>query len=236
MNQKINLIGITGRMMSGKDLTANIIQYLVYCKNNSKMSYSSWQLLQGNPYSGWEIKKFAQKLKQIASILTGIREERFEDQELKKQIMPIEWQELIYGGTNENAHYTEHTYRQFLQVLGTDCVRDGLHPDCWTNALFADFKPVHMPGLEFHTWDPDPMPSWIISDVRFPNEYHSIKSRGGIIIRKNGAEEFSSAIQNMHASETALDGFVFDYELDYCEEIETLVAQIKEILIKENIL
>ena len=35
--------------------------------------------------SKWEIKKFAGKLKQIASLLTGIPIEKFEDQEFKKK-------------------------------------------------------------------------------------------------------------------------------------------------------
>lgn len=272
--EKINLIGVTGKMGSGKDLTANIIQYLMYCKKNGKMSYSSWELLD-SPYSGWANKKFSKKLKLIASILTGIPANKFEDQEFKKTCLGEEWSYIdithsngipktdrisknernLYGnGLNsvllETSEY--YTVRSFLQRLATDCIRDGLHPDTWVNALFSDYNPIgykmNSNALSFEATfiggkmngiptNSEPIyPNWIITDVRFPNEYKAIKSRGGIIIRKYGVEEFSSSVQNFHKSETALDDFEVDYELHYCEEIETLIKQVKEILIKEEIL
>ena len=54
--------------------------------------------------------------------------------------MPIEWQSLITTPTNENTRYTENTWRWFLQVLGTDAVRDNIHENSWVNALFADYR------------------------------------------------------------------------------------------------
>jgi hypothetical protein len=73
------------------------------------------------------VKKFAGKLKQIASLLTGIPVEKFEDQEFKKLDMNPEW---------------GMTYREFLQNLGTEAMRDGLHTNVWVNALFADYVPI----------------------------------------------------------------------------------------------
>lgn len=195
------------------------------------MSYSSWQLLKGNPYSGWEIKKFAQKLKEIASILTGISVDKFEDQEFKRQPLDRSWTYPIQLHGEER--WVEMTVREFLQRLGTNSIRNNLHSNTWVNALFSDY-------LKYPKWDnsefKDVYPNWVITDVRFPNEYEAIKLRGGIIIRKFGAEEFSSAIQNLHESETALDNYEADHELHYCEDIETLIEQIKEILIKKEIL
>ncbi len=59
------IIGISGYSGSGKDLVGTIIQEISLNK--------------------WHIKKWAGKLKTIASILTGIPVEKFEDQEFKKK-------------------------------------------------------------------------------------------------------------------------------------------------------
>jgi ABC-type dipeptide/oligopeptide/nickel transport system ATPase subunit len=60
------IIGINGYSGSGKDAMGKIIQEL-------------------QPEKNWQIKKFAGKLKTIASILTGIPEEKFESEEFKKR-------------------------------------------------------------------------------------------------------------------------------------------------------
>lgn len=60
------IIGVSGYSGSGKDTVGKIIQKLC-------------------PKSNWQIKKFAGKLKEIASLLTGIPALKFEDQEFKKK-------------------------------------------------------------------------------------------------------------------------------------------------------
>lgn len=164
-----------------------------------------------------EIKKFAFKLKQIASILTGVPTAMFEDQEFKKLEMPKEW---------------SMTFRDLLQKLGTEVMRDGLHKDVWVNALFSDYKPFiysDIGGFEY--------PSWVITDTRFPNEFNAIKERGGINIRVVRPDMHS--LQDMlpsHPSETALDEYSFDYEIINNGTLEDLVEKVKVILIKEGIL
>lgn len=91
------IIGISGKIGSGKDTVGKIIQYL---------TYKPWTTLEGEkgkdaPYdlkdwlddgrgisishssNTWQVKKFAYKLKQICSLLTGIPVEDFEKQEVK---------------------------------------------------------------------------------------------------------------------------------------------------------
>jgi hypothetical protein len=83
------LIGINGYAGSGKDTVGKIIQYLLSAFNGvnlekilNKYEEYEWML---EEQSEWEIKKFAGKLKQVASLLTGIPIEKFEDQEFKKE-------------------------------------------------------------------------------------------------------------------------------------------------------
>lgn len=135
------IIGINGKIGSGKDTVGSIIQYLTD-ENVKGMSFEDWYA--SNVYSvyqatgKWEIKKFAGKLKQIASLLTGIDVEKFEDQEFKKLEMPECWNRLQQSGRSKV--WNPMTYRQFLQELGTEAMREGLHTNVWCNGLFSDYS------------------------------------------------------------------------------------------------
>lgn len=131
------LIGITGKLNVGKDQFA---QYLA-------------EEFRDRGYKP-EIKKFAGKLKAIASLLTGIPAEKWEDRAFKESSLGPEWDHM--------------SVRSFLQKLGTEAVRDGLYKNAWVNALFADFKEDSC---------------WIVSDMRFPNEMEAIIHHGGICVR-----------------------------------------------------
>lgn len=84
-----NLISISGSAGHGKDTVARIIQWLlsgnvgqVSVEDISNTKHHDWWL---EEQSGFEIKKFAGKLKEIASILTGVPIEKWEDQDFKKK-------------------------------------------------------------------------------------------------------------------------------------------------------
>jgi hypothetical protein len=87
--------------------------------------------------------------------------------------------------------------------------------------------------------------NWIITDLRFENEFKAVKDRGGINIRVNRNKNINTrdhsrsylSHQNIeHPSETALDYATFDYTIDNNGTIEELIVKVKEILIKEKIL
>ena len=200
------IIGISGRMGSGKNTVGDIIEKI--CLTNEGPLF--------------EQKAFAGKLKQIGSILSGVPVEYFEDQDFKKLPMGIEW---------------EMTYREFLQKLGTEAMRNGLHTNVWCNALFADyvskFNPTNtildeMSDMSYKNY----YPNWIITDLRFSNELTAIKKREGITIRVN-----RPGINLLdHPSETSLDTAEFNYTIDNSGTIEELIKKVKDILVKEKII
>lgn len=207
------IIGINGYSGSGKDTIGIIIQYL-NCRNVGNLSIEDvisdykayeWWL---EEQSTWEIRKFAGKLKDIAGHLTNIDVEKFEDQEFKKTDLGAEW---------------GMTVRDFLQKLGTDALRDGLHPNVWVNALMADYECVPADRAP-DGWDCD---NWIITDTRFPNEAEAIKSKGGIIIRvdRPGVKPI-----NPHPSEIALDNWNFDYKVVNISDIYSLKQTVEQVL------
>ena len=148
------IIGISGYSGSGKDTIGAVIQYLM-CQNKNNTSieeivnnndeHKDW--LEEN--SGWEIRKFAGKLKDIASHLTGIDIEKFEDQEFKKTLLGPEWGTVQHNPLNNIPVFGDVQFnslmsvRDFLQKLGTDALRMGLHDNVWVNALMADYKDVN---------------------------------------------------------------------------------------------
>ena len=169
-------------------------------------------IMQYTPYHRWQVKKFAGKLKDIAEILTGVPKINFEDQEFKKQDMGPEW---------------GMTYRDLLQKLGTEAMRNGLHENVWVNALFADYH--------FNIEEDEQMPNWLITDCRFPNELEAVKTHKGITIKV--IRDSGNTIGTTHASETALDDYTeWDYVVDNNGSIEDLKTQVFSILEKESLL
>jgi hypothetical protein len=214
------IIGVSGYSGVGKDTVGAIIQYLncpnvggksveEVCKNYEE---HEWWL---DEQSDWEIRKFAGKLKDIASHITGIDIEDFEDQEFKKTNLGREWWTLDYIKRYAEPFPTDDsipveitevlnpmTVRDFLQKLGTDALRNGLHPNIWVNALMVDY-------IEEES-------NWIITDTRFENEAIAIKNKGGIIIRvdRPGIRPI-----NDHPSEVGLDHWNFDYKVQNIDDI-----------------
>jgi len=192
------LIGLVGRAGSGKGTAAKIIQgYTMDSKMTSK----------------WKVVKFAGKLRKVASILTGVPVHKWEDREFKASTMGSKWATRM----GDDAYYM--TAREFLQRLGTNGIRDNVHPDVWINAIFADWKP------DSH---------WIIDDCRFMNEYQAIKSRGGLVIyleRETGTED-------LHISETEMQSFqhLCDAQIPNNGGIQDLTYLLRYFLIQHNII
>jgi hypothetical protein len=221
------IIGVSGYSGSGKDTVGAIIQY-IYANQEKPLSLPVERMVTDmdefglflEDESGWEIRKFAGKLKDIASHLTGFDIEDFEDQEFKKTNLGTEW------WTTCNEGLQPMTVRDLLQKLGTDALRNGLHPNVWVNALMADYTPVWTTDEGAH--DPvQELPNWIITDVRFKNEAQAIKDRGGIIIRID--RPFVKPI-NDHPSETDLDNWNFDYKIANVSDLISLNFTIENIL------
>lgn len=270
------LIGISGKIGSGKDTIGKIIQWLtcerirdIYINNFNDFFYQD-----DNKYNikeVYHIKKGADKLKDIVCILLNCTREQLEDREFKEKELGEEWTRYGYA-QGHNDHYrngewtksmhvipcTKEKYeeekrvnwqtayksvltpRLLMQLMGTECGRDIIHPNIWVNSLYANYTENS---------------NWIVTDVRFPNELKAIEDRGGITIRvnrldesqrlmiaksrrKTGASIASIIIDNaiVHPSETALDNAEFDFVIDNNGSIEELIDKVKEILITSKII
>jgi cytidylate kinase len=242
------IISISGKIGAGKDTVGSIIQYLTESSNN--ITYEEWlvnkEFSRFNP-NNWKIKKFADNLKDIACMMIGCTREQLEDQEFKKTLLGPEWRYYDEAGSS-----CEMTVREFLQKLGTEAMRNGLHENVWVNSFMSDYKPDTYTRVNV-TYIASKLPNWIITDTRFPNELAAAKAKEGITIRVRRVyskeipflpyEEIQGVSRQMfeearikHPSETALDDAKFDYEIVNDGTIEDLIQKVKQILIKESII
>lgn len=267
------IIGISGKIGSGKDTVGLIIQYLTdrYAKEN-KLTFKEWMNEFSNINDGyyksassWEVKKFAYAVKQVCSILLDIPIEDFEKPEVKNKLLGKEWDRYVIDRQFESAagHFiykkyyfatfdeadafldktcdsairlTTITVRELLQQVGTEAMRNMIHPNVWVNTLFNQYKAKkYNSGIDII----NKYPNWLITDVRFPNEAEAILHHNGIIIRVNRKEsvyKIDKTSTELHFSEVALDNHEFDYTINNNCTIDELIDIVKEILIIEEII
>lgn len=260
----MGLISISGKINSGKDTVGEIIKLLIYNKNarnsnNRDITLKEFKDMHpsNSLLDNFEIHKWADSLKDIVCILIGCTREQLEDREFKEKELGEEWWKwsitsqfsTTYYNTKEEAIKSHGGYyepilikptpRLLLQLLGTECGRNIIHPNIWVNALMSKYKMSYVQHPDIEYVEHKAYPNWIITDTRFPNELKAVKDRGGISIRvERHVDENNRLIirENEHESETALDDTGFDYIIDNNCGIIQLIELVREILIKEKIL
>jgi len=130
---------------------------------------------------------FADTLKEACKSLFGFSHGQVYDQEKKEQV----------------DHRWGVTPRQALQWVGTDCIRNNLHPSFWVmaarNRIIGEIGDTEGPVCV------------VVTDVRFPNEVDAIHEWGGDVWnvrRQSVIDAERSAPHAPHRSETALDDWV----------------------------
>lgn len=131
--------------------------------------------------------------------------------------------DILYYAQNI-CGFPKHKDRQFLQYIGTEWARNK-DPNVWIKLALEQAKDKE---------------NVFISDLRFPNEFESLKKNGWICVKilRNYSED-SEGIGNgshNHISETALDGLLdehWDYILynngnldEFYTQLDKLVANI----------
>ncbi len=274
------IIGVSGKISSGKDTVGKIIQGLIIGEEEFEDGIMGFldtydDYLSYQPKE-WEVKKFADKLKDMVCMLIGCTRQQLEDINFKNRELGMEWwyykipqarphrDRLVNYSDNDlndvdkeicNSRYLiKTTPRLLLQLLGTECGRDILHPNIWVNALMGDYvhKYYNTHGQEVARGNYEDfvnnsdserprkkLPNWVITDMRFPNELEAVKRRAGITIRVErdyvlrGADEDP---KKQHESETALDKAEFDYTIYNTGTVEELIINVEQVLVHAQII
>lgn len=126
----------------------------------------------------------------------------------------------LYGGWKEVVDPEwGMTPRQMLQLIGTDALRDVVHPDFWVIPMRKKIE-EHIRNNR----------SIVISDVRMFNEAELIKKMGGILIKvdRTNPDKISSA---KHKSELELENFPnWDYIVNNNGTVDDLFKKIDHIM------
>lgn len=200
-----NLIGISGKIKSGKDYLAKIVNYV---DSRSKVPFDHWD---GN-YT-YNVKKYADKLKDIVSMMTGITREQMEDQGIKDQTigeitgedwvrylisveqMPIDGIEVerthlnrIFSTREEAQEYCDAYKAPSYDILQKNVVEENLTLRhmmqlVGTEAFRNNIHPDAWVKALFSNYSS--YSKWVITDMRFVNEAERIKQEGGYLIRIN---------------------------------------------------
>lgn len=99
--------------------------------------------------------------------------------------------------------------RGYLQRMGTEVGRDLIGENVWVDATFKD---VDLRG------------KYVVTDMRFPNEYDAVLNRDGTVARitRRGVGP-----ANSHPSETSLDTHTFDVHFTNDGTLEEFEAQVR---------
>lgn len=266
----MSIISISGKAGSGKDTAGLIFQELL---NNQ-----------------YEIKKWAGPLRTVAAILLGIDEAFLYTDEFKKMVLPECWSiaycyHCNWTGTKDEleftdaelATYNQDTYscpkcgesevtsnlmtgREFLQKLGTDAIRDGLHKEAWVNATMSQYKAYQKCSVweDEHPNEMAPYSHKYCASCQKQFSGYKLQPYCGIcaktdtypswILTDTRFENELAAVKAVggisirirrdqcgiitpnHESEIALDSAKFDYEISNDGTIEELTQKLKDVL------
>lgn len=153
------IVGIGYRIGAGKDSMASFME----------------------EYSGFQILRFADALKEAACTIFGWDRAQLEDLTFKMS------KDEFWG----------ETPRVLLQRMGTEAMRENIRKDIWVKALERRIRDSAYTKI-------------VIPDVRFVNEVEAVKAWGGYavkVVRPNFTPPNATAQQLQHKSETELDTY-----------------------------
>ena len=160
----MSIIGISGKKTVGKDTVGKIIEYLT----GESTVYPFDLNIDYSHKSNWEVKKFADKLKDIICLLINCTRDELENESFKSKELGEEWWYwymerdggyspiiLDYLTTTkkelknyEGLELIKPTIRFLLQFIGTNLFRNQLHPEIWVTSLFSTYTG------DIETWNP----------------------------------------------------------------------------------
>lgn len=206
-------IALSGKKQVGKDTAAGMIVRLMEAQGKKAV-----------------LTAFAEPLKRMCIEILGLRPEGvYGTDEQKNQLSHINWdgfaldirlkysKEIDQHDGRELPRSGPMTNREVLQVMGTDIFRS-IYGNVWAKAPFnRDWSGADVV---------------ILTDCRFPNEKSVTEEAGGVIIRL----ERSTGFSDNHASEIALDGYVFENTYQNSGSFEDLEKYVRYILERQGLI
>jgi hypothetical protein len=254
-----NFFAVSGKMGSGKDTLTSCIQIMT--SNDSEIVEDFYD----NPettlrsYTGiienlsrFKNVKFADDVKHIVAKLLGVTVRKLEDRTFKETELGEEW--WFYRVDGEMIPYTDTkdygkedkdkiaqylvklTPRRLFQLIATEGGRNIIHPNIWVNSLFARYV-KNEEGI---------LPEWIVSDMRFVNEFNACVRKGAVTIRVVRHQKLSKwlddyaidlpdlvALGDTKMSDSEFLSFLIDVDSDELKDIVNKLSHESETSLDE---
>ena len=204
-----NVILLAGKAGSGKDTVA-------------------YRLVESHAFAQ---VAFADFLKELAVIILHgmdctVSSEYFEKRELKETFIR-DIHDRLFEFRTEKRNGVSMTYRQFMQQLGTEALRDVIHKDMWV-------IPVQKFIRDAYTDSKRRFRGVVISDTRFPNEIDGIKEYcreygDRIAVTDVNIIRPDASKMDRHASETSLKNHEFSIGLLNNGTMEELFIKVDKL-------
>ncbi len=244
------ILGISGKMSSGKDTVAKLVQYLTSGHSNKNaIDYITAEeyirLDYGFYMSDWQNKKFADKLKEIVCILTGCSRQDLENLETKNKLMGPAWRihhvmghdgfspfDVIFSNIESATEFSDKmiNYRYDVNNFVTQewtlrNLMQKIGTECFRDLIHPDIW-ANALFADYSKKD-----KYIVTDMRFKNELEKIKSvdNDHFLIRIDRPGVATST----HISEISLDDYEdWDFKIVNNGSIDDLLIQVKLMLDK----
>jgi hypothetical protein len=151
---------------------------------------------------GFHVESFAAPIRRAVAHMLAMHE--FQLERAKQD--PVEWLDGL-------------TPRHLMQTLGTEWGR-AQHEDLWVRSVFRRIDHAERAAGPARL-------SWVIHDVRFPNEARAIRQRGGYVVRVCRGEAPDG---DTHASEVPLPPELVDETLPNFRDIGALCDATVELV------
>lgn len=160
------------------------------------------------------LDSFANTVKDVSNLIFGFDRNKLEGLSKEDRI----WRET------PDKKYSDLLGKNFsprdsLILIGSTFGRNQIYENIWIDTVFNRYD-----------FNKNCDKKLLITDVRFPNEYESIKKRKGILIRINRPDFQKNQNQNEIESECSLDEHNFDFVINNDGTLDELIEKIKNII------
>lgn len=194
-----NIIGMCGKKGVGKNFVADLAVEV--------LNSSSTPMVQ--------LMACAEPLKEFLATCLGLKREwLYGSDKDKNNPTTIPWSQMPQYTTARYGKPGFMTYREVMQVFGTDVMRDCFDLNIWVNTLLRriDSCPAHYV---------------FVTDIRFPNEIDAIRSRDAKLWLVDGPQRGDAAVKNDKHSSEQLSEHKVDYDVIIHNELDTTIDELK---------